>query len=174
MALLAVFERALRASFGDLRLADPPAAAYLAELLTRFVRVEAAFPRGLAARRLETVADLLLEIQAAWQAPAAFAPEREVVLRRHIGDFTLFMTGIFPERVARTASTRYYVARGREAYRFVAEHDRASSRPVGRDGGRLYRRLADRFEAYVGVLDYARRVHFRDHPGRPFFRIAPG
>jgi len=91
-----------------------------------------------------------------------------VVVRRHIGDFTLFMTGIFPERVEQTASTRYYIDQGKRAYHFVSEHDRASSR-TGGAGAPLYRRLADRFERYVDVLAYARKVHFRDHPQHPFF-----
>ena len=103
-----------------------------------------------------------------FRSPACFQPEREVVVRRHIGDFTLFMTGIFPERVERTASTRYYIDQGKRAYHFVSEHDRASAR-TGGAGAPLYRRLADRFERYVDVLEYARRVHFRDHPHHPFF-----
>jgi len=30
--------------------------------------------------------------------PASFAPEHEVTVRRHIGDYTLFMLGVFRER----------------------------------------------------------------------------
>jgi hypothetical protein len=173
VALLDFFDRAVRASFRDLGLAEGPVAEYLADLLARFARTEALLPRGAAVARLETVADHLLEIQAAWQGPSP-RPEREVLVRRHLGDFTLFMTGIFPEHVARASATPYYVAQGRQAYRFVSEHDRASSRPVWRGGGPLYAGLAERFETYGAALDYARRVHFRDHPDHPFFRLAPG
>ena len=172
MELLRFFERAIRASFGDLALHDEPAARYLAELLTRFARTENLYPRGTRLARLETVVDALLEAQAAWQgAEGGFHPEREVSVRRHIGDFTLFMTGVFRERVERTASTGYYVSQGKRAYRFVSEHDRASGRPVRRDGGPLYGRLAERFEHYAGALDYARRVHFHQAPTHPFFRL---
>jgi len=145
---------------------------YLADLLTRFARTEQLFPPGVAVPRLESVVDLLLEAQAAWDDAAAhFGPEREINVRRHIGDYTLFMTGVFRERVERIASTGWYVSQGKQAYRFVSEHDRASSKPAVRQGGPLYARLAERFEHYAWALDYARRVHFHDAPALPFFRF---
>jgi hypothetical protein len=162
------FERALRATFRDLAFHDDPAAAYLADVLTRFARTENLYPKGIALPRLDTVVDMMLEIEAAWrEASPHWAPEREVSVRRHIGDYTLFMTGIFRERVERTASSRYYIDAGKRAYRFVSEHDRAQAR----DGRAPYRRLAEGFEGYADALDYARRVHFFDHPHHPFFRL---
>jgi hypothetical protein len=170
--LLRFFERSVRASFGDLALHDEPAARYLAEMLARFARTEQLYPRGARLARLESVVDLLLEAESLWNdAARTFQPEREVAVRRHIGDFTLFMTGLFRERVERAASTGYYVSQGKRAYRFVSEHDRASSRPTVRGGGPLYGRLADRFEDFACALDYARRVHFRQPPAHPFFTL---
>jgi hypothetical protein len=61
------------------------------------------------------------------------------------------------------------VSQGKQAYRFVSEHDRASARPTVRKGGPLYARLAERFENYAWALDYMRRVHFYDAPALPFF-----
>ena len=168
MDLLSFFDRAIRASLHDLGFREDPTGSYLAELLTRFARTENLYPRGVAVPRLESVVDMLLEVQAAWLPDTlGFRPEHEVSVRRHIGDYTLFMTGIFPERVKRSASTDYYIAQGSSAYRFVSEHARASSR----GGPGPWRRLADRFEGYAGVLDYTRRVHFYDAPGHPFFRL---
>jgi hypothetical protein len=168
------FDRAIRATFADLALRDDPAAPYLTDLLTRFARTEQLFPRGVAVSRLETVVDMLLEVQAAWRddgtgAPG-FAPEREVSVRRHIGDYTLFMTGVFPERVAEIASTGWYVTEGKRAYHFVFEHDRAAAR----ESAPVFRRLAERFEHYVGALDYARRVYFNDQPPHSIFRLGFG
>jgi hypothetical protein len=167
--LRSFFDRAIRASFHDLALQDEPAATYLADLLTRFARTENLYPHGVALPRLETVVDMLLEIQAIWQEEAAwFQPEHEITVRRHIGDYTLFMTGVFRERVERMASTGYYITQGKRAYRFVSEHARvragASAPP--------YRRLAERFESYAGALDYARRVHFPEGPGQSFLTYA--
>jgi hypothetical protein len=161
------FDRAIRASFSDLAFHDDPVVPYLADLLTRFARTENLFPRGVTVPRLETVVDMVREIHGFWQEePSSFRPEREVSLRRHIGDFTLFMIGIFRERVERSASTTYYIVEGKRAYRFVSEHARASDRQLT-----PYQRLAERFENYARVLDYTRRVHFFDHPSHPFFRL---
>ena len=171
MELQRFFERAIRASFRDLALPDDPAVGYLSDLLTRFARTENLFPRGVLVPRLETVVDMLLETQAAWQDDSPhWEPERELSVRRHIGDYTLFMTGIFPERVERTASTGFYISQGKRAYAFVSEHGRAQASAEGP----LYRRLADRFESYGRALDYARRVHFFEHPQHPFFRFGFG
>ena len=171
MELRRFFDRAVRASFADLALSDDRTASYLADMLARFARTENLFPRGDAVARLDTVVDMLLEVQASWQEDSmTWAPEREVNVRRHIGDYTLFMTGIFRERVERMASTGWYISQGKRAYRFVSEHDRAAAR----DAAPVFRRLAERFENYATALDYARRVHFVDHPGHPFFRLSLG
>lgn len=169
MELRSFFDRAVRASFHDLALADESAVVYLADLLTRFARTESLYPPGAALPRLETVVDMLLDIQAAWQDDSPhFRPEHEVRVRRHIGDYTLFMIGVFRERVERMASTGYYIWQGKRAYRFVSEHARARS---GVDAP-PYHRLAERFESYASALDYARRVHFPDGPGHQFLRSA--
>ena len=165
MELHQFFDRAVRAAFHDLGVSDEAAAGYLAGMLTRFARTEHLHPRGTVMPRLESVVDMLLEIQHVWRDDTPdFRPERELDVRRHIGDYTLFMTGLFRERVERTASMSYYVSEGKRAYRFVSEHARAhagGTRPP-------YGRLAERFEGYMRALDYARRVYFRE-PGLPLF-----
>jgi hypothetical protein len=155
------FESATRQTFADLRIDDPPALRYLTELLTRFVRTEALRTiRELPGRRLDTVADSLLAIQHAWDPDApGFDPNAERALRRQIGDYTLFMTGVFRDYVDRLSVTGYYEHEGRHAYRFVAEMARAGAEA----DAPLYRRLADRFEMYAGALTYARKVYFRAH-----------
>jgi hypothetical protein len=74
-----------------LGVADPPLVDYLSALLTHFVRTDAIFglrtPTG---ERLLAVTDMLVEAQSR-QGPA----RRRV--HRHIGDFTLFWLGIYPE-----------------------------------------------------------------------------
>ena len=172
MELRRFFDRAVRATFRDLTLHDELVAGYLVDLLTRFAHTDQLFPAGVAVPRLEAIVDVLLEAQAAWDdASPHFSPEREVSARRHLGDYALFMTGVFRERVERLASTAYYVGQGQRAYRFVSEHDRASARPTTAGGGPLFARLAERFESYAWALDYARRVHFREAPAHPFFGL---
>lgn len=169
MELRRFFDRVIRASFHDLALDGDPVAPYLADLLTRFARTEHLHPRALTLPRLDTVVDMMLEIQAVWALDTLdFRPEHEVSVRRHLGDYTLFMTGIFPERVQREGGTTFYIAQGKRAYRFVSEHARAASAASPPP----YRRLAERFESYAGALDYARRVHFFAAPHHPFFRLS--
>ncbi len=171
MELRRFFDQAIRASFHDLAIGDDLVAGYLADLLTRFARTEQLYPPGRAMPRLETVVDMLLDAQAVWREDSPyFEPEQELVIRRHIGDYTLFMMGVFRERVERLASTGHYIARGKQAYRFVSEHARARAAVPAPP----YRRLAERFEHYAGALDYARRVHFFHHPEHPFFRFSLG
>lgn len=165
------FDGVVRRSFGDLTIRDEVAADYLADLLTRFVRTENLYPiSAVTGERLETVADLLVETQRVWELDSPhFKPAQERELKRHIGDYALFMTGLFRERVEGLACAGYYIREGRRAYHFVSEHDRASARPHAR----LFRALSERFEGFAGALSYMRKVYFRlefDLPPLPFFR----
>jgi hypothetical protein len=165
------FDVAVRRTFADLTLREEVTADYLADLLTRFARTEnLSRISTVTGARLESVAELLLEIQRIWELESPhFDPGKERELRRQIGDYTLFMTGLFRERVEGLSCTGYYIREGKRAYRFVSEHDRAGARPHAR----LFRALSDRFEWYAGALGYMRRVYFRPEfnpPAFPFFR----
>jgi hypothetical protein len=88
----ALTEQTFQVEYG---LADPPLIDYLADMLVRFVRLDAIFKvRDVMGRRLEEVADMLMEAE---QREAR--PQREI--HRHIGDFTLFWTGVYPEALRR-------------------------------------------------------------------------
>jgi hypothetical protein len=154
------FERVTRSAFGDLALDDARAAGYLTDLLTRYARTEALRAvDALPGRPLPTVADALLEIQRVWDwTDPRFAPEQERAVRRHIGDYTLFMLGLFREHVERLDVVAYYETEGRRAYRFLAELGRAD----GDADAALFARLASGFERYAGALAYMRRVYFRE------------
>lgn len=79
----------------ELGIADPPLTDYLADMLLRFVRSDLIYrvrnPQG---RRLEQVAGMLQEAR-----ERQAQPQREVY--RHIGDFTLFWSGLYPEALPR-------------------------------------------------------------------------
>ncbi len=99
-----------------LGIADPPLVDYITTLLTRFVHCDAIHrvrdPQG---RRLEEVAEMVVEAEA-----RLGGPRREV--HRHIGDYTLFWTGLFPEalrRLKRSGRLDYFVdycEQGKRAY----------------------------------------------------------
>jgi hypothetical protein len=112
---------------------------------------------------------MLIEASA---APAGRSTDREREIRRHIGDYTLFFTGLFPDSVATLPRRRPfsadalvdYVKAGKESYAAVAAFDiGAYGRQV-----RLFRRLSDQFEQCVfalnavkGDLDRLERGHYR-------------
>jgi hypothetical protein len=154
------FDRLVRRSLEDLRLGSgDPAADYLAALLARFARSDQLYAvRGAAGQPLESVVELLLEVQRVWEFDQPhFDPFRERDVRQHIGDYTLFMTGIFREHVERRASTRFYVREGKRAYQVVADFERSALKP----DARLFAILADRFEGYAYALAYMKRVYLR-------------
>jgi hypothetical protein len=67
--------------------------------------------------------------------------ERAFLLRVHLGNYALWLAGLFPARVA--DQVRYYEQLGRRGYRLAADH--ALARRFGVDG--IYRAAADRFPA---------------------------
>ena len=78
-----------------LGVADPPLVDYVTDLLVRFVRQEVVFRvRDLTGRPLVEVAEMLAEAE-----NRIGEARREV--HRHIGDFTLFWVGLYPECVHR-------------------------------------------------------------------------
>ena len=69
-------------------------------------------------------------------------------IRAHIGNFSLFMSGVFPDRIRFRAEKKgfpnlsYYVGLGRSHYRAAGEHRLAQQFDVAN----IYHTLADRFE----------------------------
>jgi hypothetical protein len=133
---------------------DPEISAYVAGLLIDFVHADRLYRiRNSRGRRLEDVAEMLVESNPLLEG-RSFEREREV--RKHIGDYTLFLTGMFPEYVAalprrglRLDSLVDYVNAGRESYRIVAAFDQFEYRRVAP----LFRRLAEHFEYCVHGLN---------------------
>src|SRR5437870_10681675 len=84
--------------FADLQLCDPRVATYVSALLTDFTHTDNLYRiRDAQGQRLDDVGEMLIESNPLLEA-SSFDRERQV--RKHIGDYTLFMTGIFPENVA--------------------------------------------------------------------------
>lgn len=146
-----------------LGVADPPLVDYLAELLTRFVHCDAIFNiRNLAGRRLEEVAEMLVEAGA-----RAGDPRREV--HRHIGDFTLFWTGVYPEALERfQRETRKdhlidYRQQGKRSYLIASSLGTSENA----DESDLLQRLSHEFELCAYGLGELRREWERREPEAP-------
>lgn len=137
-------------------LSDGRTLEYLSELLLRFAFMSELYRfRNLAGRRLGEVAELLYEAQLDLGVEYR---ERERELRRHVGDFTLFWLGVFPEALPRLqAAQRFdhlvdYVREGRKAYYQVSLYD---SGPYAEDAA-LFRRLSTHFELVATGLHAVR------------------
>ena len=139
----------------DLGLADPPLIDYLSLLLSRFIHVDAL--RRLAVgtgRDLPEVADMLLEAEA---YPKEGRTSREV--HRHIGDYTLFWTGLYPEALKRLRSVLRkdhfidYCEQGKRSYYIASTFD---EEPYTEQASVL-RRLSEGFELVAYGLNRVRR-----------------
>jgi hypothetical protein len=108
---------------------DPQIVAYVAHLLTEFCDVEQLFKiRDAAGRNLTDVGEMLAESDPVFGPAPSFDREREV--RKHIGDYTLFFTGMFPESVNhfrlrrnRVESFVDWMKAGKESYYIVSKFE---------------------------------------------------
>jgi hypothetical protein len=138
-----------------LGLADPPLTDYLSGMLSRFIHIDAIFRlRDTNGRRLEEVADMMIEAEA---MPREGRTRREV--HRHIGDFTLFWTGVYPERLSRLRSTLSkdhfvdYCETGKRSYYIASTFEEDPYR----EEALVLRRLSEEFELCAYGLTQVRR-----------------
>jgi hypothetical protein len=139
-ALLAFFLPLTRRTCAELGIGDDVVARHLADVLVEFARSDRLYrlraPDGTA---LASVVEML-----------GMGPDD-----RYVGDFALFMSGLFRPFVERGGYLGFYLDEGARAYA------RATVRPALAHGERtLYGELARRFEYYAGALDYLRKVRF--------------
>jgi hypothetical protein len=154
----------------SLGVADPALIDYLAELLSRFVHIDAIFRlRNTQGRRLEEVADMMIEAEA---LPPEGRTRREIY--RHIGDFTLFWTGVYPEALDRLRSVLAkdhfidYCEQGKRSYYLASTFEEDPYR----EEARVLRRLSEQYELCAFGLNQVRREweHQRPEPGGRFLR----
>lgn len=177
-----------RTFFEELGIADVRLTEYLSDLLCRFVRMDAIFRlRDARGRRIEEVAEMLAEAERGGAGPAAAtrddlsgdlpeaagldgnkvdtgappppAAPRERIIHKHVGDFVLFWTGVYPEFLGRLRGPARkdrlidYVAQGRRSYYIASTYDD----PALRDETRTLRRLSEELEVCAFGLSMVRR-----------------
>lgn len=149
-----------RQSFWQLGLYDPTVSEYVADVLTQFARADNLYRvRTRAGKKLESVVEILATSQPCGQGEAKILRER--ALRKYLGDYTLFMTGIFRSYVEGKNIFDYYLQEGRKSYWTVSELDLS----LYRTGFILFQELSKKFEYYSGALDYMRKAYFAFEPG---------
>jgi hypothetical protein len=158
-----------RRLYGDAQVRNPEVTVYITGLLTRFTHVRELYKiRNARGKRLEDVGELLIESNPLLEG-RSFVYEREV--RKHIGDYTMFLAGLFPEYVAalpkrglRLDAFVDYIKAGKESYRVVSCFDQFEFR----DEAPLFRRLAESFELCVFGLNLVKNdlERFQEHAYR--------
>ncbi len=143
--------RVTASSFETVGLPDGELIRYVTDVLVDFAHVDNVyrFVDEPERRRIGRLGDMIGELEAAGRQ--GLWPEPEI--RRHIGDFCLFFTGIYPEHLERDArwhDPRTFVRLGVDSYRWVSEYE-----AVGPSAS-LFRKLSDAFTECVGALHVER------------------
>lgn len=133
---------------------------YVSNLLVEFAHIDNLTRiKDQEGHSLETVVDLLYEAERCHQA-TELARERDV--HRHIGDFTLFMAGLFPEYLNRIKCARLihhqdflvdYVKAGKRSYGIVAQYPESGAK----EPAALFQTLSANFELCIAGLGFVRR-----------------
>jgi len=146
---------------------DPQIIAYVAHLLTEFCDADQLFKiRNLKGRPLDDLGEMLLESDPVYGPAPSFDRERQV--RKHIGDYTLFFAGMFPEsinrfRLRRTRIENFidWVKAGKESYYIVSKFDSFEYTKVAP----LFASLSRNFEQCVYGLNMVKNeLRERQHP----------
>jgi hypothetical protein len=135
----------------DLALRDGEIQDYVANVLTEFCECEQFFKiRNANDRRLDDVGEMLLESDPVYGPAPSFDRERQV--RKHIGDYTLFLSGMFPESINRSRLRRArlenfvdFVKAGKESYYIVSKFDQFEYMKLAP----LFAKLSNEFESCV-------------------------
>jgi hypothetical protein len=162
------FLKVVRQSFWQLGIYDATVAGYVADVLVEFARADNLYKfRGRAGRKVDSVVDMLAHHSLTHADETDVLKERS--LRKYVGDYALFMSGIFRKYVEGIGSLDYYIREGSRSYWTVSELDLS----LYRTGYFLYQELSKKFEYYSGALDYTRKAYFAAAPGEdPFAGFA--
>ncbi len=149
------FREAVHASLHDkLGLKDEQVEAYLGDLLADFVHFDDIYKlRDEAGRPIKTVTDMVAEGDIRLKA-SSFDREREV--HKHVGDFLLFWSGMFPEQLQTLPAPDRVIdceKQGAYSYYVVSTFDHGRYA----DEAPVFRRLSEEFEACRLGLSLVRR-----------------
>ncbi len=132
---------------------NPGISEYVAHMLAEFCELDQLYKvRDAAGRPLSDVGEMLIESNPIYGEAPSFDRERQV--RKHIGDYTLFFTGMFPESINHLRRQRLenfidFVKAGKESYYVVSKFDQFEYAKVAP----LFAQLSDHFEQCVYGLN---------------------
>jgi hypothetical protein len=161
------FAHLVQANFQEIGMRSHDVHGYVATLLTEFCEAENLYKiKNADGRPLADVGEMLLESDPIHGPAPSFDREREV--RKHIGDYSLFFTGMFPESLNkyRLRRTRLeglvdFVKAGKESYYIVSQFEHFEYANVAP----LFRRMAEEFERMVyGLNQVKNELWEMQHP----------
>ncbi len=153
------FQQAVRNSYeGKLGLHDPDVTGYVAHLLCEFSDAGNLYKvRDEAGRPIEELDEMMRAADPVHGTAASFDEER--ALRKHIGDYALFVAGMYPEATgserrlsARQPSLEELIRAGKESYYIVSQFNLFEYEQEAP----LFARLSDRFERCILGLTLVR------------------
>ncbi len=139
------FLKLTRQSFWELGINDPSVTEYVADVLTDFARAENLTKiRSQPEKKLESVVEVPAESKEdTLRGSPTLLQERAV--RKHVGDYALFMSGFFRSYVEHHGFLEYYLKEGSRSYWTVSELDLS----MYRTGFLLYQELSKKFELVI-------------------------
>jgi len=151
----------------EIGLRDPQVVAYVAHLLAEFCEADQLFKiQNATGKPLNDVGEMLLESDPVFGPAPSFDRERQV--RKHIGDYTLFFAGMFPESINRFRLRRSrlenfvdWIKAGKESYYIVSKFEYFEYTRVAP----LFAKLSENFEQCVfGLNQVKNELQEMQHP----------
>jgi hypothetical protein len=158
------FHQLAERSFGELGLFDADIVNYVASMLAEFAHSDSLYRlQTVAGGRLDNIVEMLNPAVPDDSLPAPLMRQRE--MRKYVGDYALFMSGLFRQHVEQRGTLDLYLRTGQQCYRKVSELDLA----LYRTRFLMFEQLSKKFEHYSGALDYMSKSHFAPPPGHDPF-----
>jgi hypothetical protein len=151
----------------EIGIRDPQIVNYVAQLLAEFCDVDQLFKiHNAEDRPLADVGEMLIESDPIFGPAPSFDRERQV--RKHIGDYTLFFTGMFPESINHFRLRRNrlegfidWMKAGKESYYIVSKFEHFEYAKVAP----MFAKLSQNFEQCVFGLNQVKNdLEEMQHP----------
>lgn len=153
------FYQAVRNSYeGKLGIKDPDVTGYVAHMLCEFSEADNLYKlRDEDGRPVEDLAAMMVAADPVNGTAPSFDAERS--MRKHIGDYALFVAGMYPQAIDSDRRLRYHrpsleelIRIGKESYFIVSQFNLFEYE----EEAPLFARLSDRFERWILGLTLVR------------------
>jgi hypothetical protein len=143
------------------------------QILCEFIHTESLYKiKNASGKGIEDIADLLAEGNVLLNAQSF---QREFQVHKHLGDYTLFMLGMFPLTLSRrkgkefilgrlvvpgASLSEHYMLQGQQSYRIASEFT----------NGDLFLELSSNFLLYMKVMELV-RIYLESENNREFLKL---